>query len=183
MKKFKSTLENAEKYFETSRSDMESFFQESINTEKSELTQRNTISLPLKSNKLSRNPSIQKRNRSTMSDRLNTVRPAPLVVLSNAGSIIQSEKYRNTFLEERVKESPVVEAVPPPPDHSFQSFDIFSPTGNSSRSPFPNSNVKNEKLLKYNDLDNSSPIERVVETKESNINTRKKKHSTLCILL
>ena len=183
MKKFKSTLENAERYFETSTNDMESFFQESIHTEKSTVTKRNTISLPLNNNRMSTNSSSLKRNRSTMSDRLNTIRPAPLVVLSNAGNIIQAEKYRSAFPEERLKESPFIQEIPNPEDTKFHSFDIFSPTGNDSRSPFPKPNVQNTKPTKLEDFDNSSPIQRVVETKESTISSRKKKRSILCILL
>ena len=183
MKKFKSTLENAERYFETSTNDMESFFQESIHTEKSAVTKRSTISLPLNNNRISTNSSNLKRNRSTMSDRLNTVRPAPLVVLSNAGNIIQAEKYRSTFPDERLKASPFIQEVPRPEDTKFDSFDIFSPTGNDSRSPFPNPDIQKQKPKKHNNFDNSSPIQRVVETKESNISIRKKKRSILCILL
>ena len=108
-----------------------------------------------------------------MSDRLNTIRPAPLVVLSNAGNIIQAEKYRSTFPEERLKESPFIQEIPNPPDTKFHSFDIFSPTGNDSRSPFPNQiyRIQNRRSTRF---DNSSPIQRVVETKESTINIRKK---------
>ena len=174
MKNFKSTLQNAEEYFETSTNDMENIFMERVNSEaRGQRNNRNTVSFPL--NKRNVNKDF-KRDRTTLSDRLNIARPTPLVVLSNAGSIMQAEKYRNTFPQEpRWKtRSDSVEEVPFVDDR-LSSFDIFSPTGNEARTILRDNNKKK--------MENENPPNLL---KISSTNTEKKtikKKSNFCILL
>lgn len=189
MKNFKSTLQDAEKYFETSTSDMENIYIKRINSsndiiENQHLEKRNTISFPIKNEGLANvrknNNNSNKTGRSTLSDRLNFARPTPLVVLSNAGSIIQAEKYRNTFPGESLwnTEPTSIEKVPFVDDR-LNSFDIFSPTGNANRKDSglkikpKTGNKSGTNLLKISNTSND----------KNNVKKEGKKKSTFCILL
>ncbi len=184
MKNFKSTLQDAEKYFETSTNDMENIYMKRINSsndiiDNQRRDKRNTISFPIKNNGLASVQDNNKIGRSTLSDRLNFARPTPLVVLSNAGSIIQAEKYRNTFPGESLWDTKPnsIEKVPFI-DDGLNSFDIFSPTGNDTRT---NSDLKNKSTMGNNSGTN---LLKLSNTSSSKNNVKKKGgKSTFCILL
>jgi hypothetical protein len=186
MKNFKSTLQDAEKYFETSTNDMENIYIKRINSsndiiENQHREKRNTISFPIKNEGLAnaRNNN-NKKVRSTLSDRLNFARPTPLVVLSNAGSIIQAERYRNTFPGESLwnTEPTSIEKVPFVGD-GLNSFDIFSPTGNTTRKDSglkikpKTGNKSGTNLLKISNTNNY----------KNNVKEKEQKKSAFCILL